>query len=313
VSFASPAWLAALVLVPLALIAHLASRARARRYAVRFSAVPTLRLAAEAEPSWRRHLPALLLLAALGVLALALARPQTTVRVPIGGAAVVLVTDHSGSMVANDVAPTRLGAVQTAARTFIGQLPPAARVGVVTFSTGVSAVQPPSTDHARAVATIDAQSANGATDTGDALTQAIDQLHQYAPHSPSAVVLLSDGAWNTGQDPVTVATQTSSRPIPIYTVALGTPDATIPSPDGFGPPVAVPPDPQTLARISQVSHGQAFSAQDEARLNSIYKQLGAQLATTRHARDVTALVAGGGLLLLLAAGVLSLAMSGRLP
>jgi Ca-activated chloride channel homolog len=313
VSFGSPIWLAGLLLVPLALAAYLASRSRAKTYAVRFSAASTLRLAAESVPAWLRHLPAALALVALAALVLALARPHTTVRVPIGGAAVMLVTDHSGSMVANDVQPSRLGAAQAAARTFINQLPGKARVGVVAFSTGVDAVQPPSTDHRQARGVIEAEGANGATDTGDALQLAIDQLHQHAARSPSAIVLLSDGAWNTGRDPVTVATQTSGRRIPIYTVALGTPDATIPNPDGFGPPIAVPPDPQTLSQIADVSRAQAFSAQDAGGLNSIYRHLGSQLASTKQSKEITSLFAVGGLVLLLGAGVASVMASGRLP
>ena len=41
-SFASPAFLAALAIVPLALLAHSMSRRRARRYAVRYPGVATL-------------------------------------------------------------------------------------------------------------------------------------------------------------------------------------------------------------------------------------------------------------------------------
>jgi Ca-activated chloride channel family protein len=313
VSFASPIWLAALVLVPLAVAAYVLSRARARRYAVRFPAISTLRLAAATVPAWRRHVPAALLLAAATALVLALARPHTTVRVPIGRAAVMLVTDHSGSMVADDVAPTRLGAAQAAAHTFISQLPSQTRVGVIAFSTGVDAVQPPSPDHSLSVATIDSENAGGATDTGDALQLALDELHQNAPHSPSAVVLLSDGAWNTGRDPVAVAQQPTGQRIPIYTVALGTADATIPNPGGFGPPTPVPPDPATLARIAQVSHARAFSAGDADRLTSIYRQLGSQLGSVRRSHEVTWIFATAGLLLLAGAGVASMRFGGRLP
>ena len=312
-SFSSPAWLAGLAAVPVALAAYAASRRRARTYAVRFPAVSTLALAAAAVPAWRRHVPAALLLGALTALVLALARPHRTVHVPIGRAEVMLVTDHSGSMVASDVQPTRLAAAQAAARTFISQLPAQARVGVVAFSTGVDAVQPPTSDHGAVQDTIQAEDAVGATDTGDALQLAIDLLHQDAPHSPSAIVLLSDGAWNTGRDPVAVAAQPAGQRIPIYTVALGSADATIPEPGGFGPPIPVPPDPQSLARISQVSHARSFSAQDEGRLTSIYRQLGAQLGSRAQTREITSLFAVAGGILLAGAGLASLRLGGRLP
>ena len=313
-TFASPLWLFALLLVPVALAAYLASRARRRRYAVRFPAVSTLSLAALAVPAWRRHLPAALLLGAIGALAFALARPHTTIRVPIGRAAVMLVTDHSGSMVAEDVAPTRLGAAQHAAHVFISQLPSQARVGVVAFSTGVDAVQPPTSDHSQAQAVIDAESAGGATDTGDALQEAIDLLRQSAPHSPSAVILMSDGAWNTGRDPITVAQQSSGgQRIPIYTVALGTADATIPNPLGIGPPTPVPPDPADLARIAAASRGQAFNAGDADHLTSIYRQLGSQLGSVRRSHEITWEFAAAGLVLMAGAGVAAMRFGGRLP
>src|SRR5690349_12269094 len=121
--FASPLWLLALLLVPLVAWAYARSRARARRYAVRFPAVASLKLAAGTVPAWRRHLPAVLALAALTALALAVARPTATARVPVERASIMLVTDHSGSMQATDVQPTRLEAATAAANQFIDKVP----------------------------------------------------------------------------------------------------------------------------------------------------------------------------------------------
>ena len=145
-SFATPAWLLGLALVPLAIMAYQASRRRGSRYAVRFTAVPALRAAAAAVPAWRRHLPAALALAALAALVLALAKPEKTVAVPIERASIMLVTDHSRSMSATDVEPDRLSAAQRAARTFLNTLPDQVRVGAVAFSDTPDAVQAPSAD-----------------------------------------------------------------------------------------------------------------------------------------------------------------------
>jgi Ca-activated chloride channel homolog len=84
VSFASPLFLLALLLVPLLLLAQYAARRRTKRYAVRFTAVPAVRAAmASSGRNWMRHVPAALLLAAVASLALALAKPQRTVAVPV--------------------------------------------------------------------------------------------------------------------------------------------------------------------------------------------------------------------------------------
>jgi Ca-activated chloride channel family protein len=312
-SFSSPLWLLGLLAVPVIVVAYRLVRRRPHRYEVRFTALPTLRLAAAAAPDWRRHVPSALALAAIAALVIALARPHTTVRVPVEEASVMLVTDHSGSMAATDVAPTRLIAAERAANTFIDQLPSSVRVGAVAFSGAPDGVQSPSSDHQGARQIIDGQVANGATATGDALALAVSLLHHGSKPPPSAIVLLSDGDANAGQNPVVVARQAGADKIPIYTVALGTPGATLPNPDPFAPPADVSPDPQLLAQISQVSGGRTFTAQDADHLSTIYKSLGSQLGSRSAQHDVTASFAIGGLVLLLGAGVVSLGWAGALP
>jgi Ca-activated chloride channel family protein len=109
-SFGAPLWLLTLALVPLAIAAAVRGRRRAKRYAIRFPAMSTLRAAVAAEPSRSRHLPAALALASIALLAVALARPHVTYRAATGSASLMLITDHSGSMAATDVQPTRLAA-----------------------------------------------------------------------------------------------------------------------------------------------------------------------------------------------------------
>jgi Ca-activated chloride channel homolog len=313
-NFASPSWLAALAVVPIVVAGSVAARRRARRYTIRFPATSTLRLAAAGSRSWRRHLPAALALTAIAALALALARPRVSYSAPVDQASVMLVTDHSGSMAATDVKPTRLAAAESAANTFIDQLPASALVGAVAFSSSPDGVQAPSANHALARATIDGQSANGATATGDALELALQLLRGAdTKHPPAAIVLLSDGAANAGVDATTVARTAAHDRIPIDTVALGTPDGTLPNPDPFGAPVAVPPDPQLMQEIAQLSGGRSFNAQDADTLSSIYKQLGRQLGSVTRKRDITTEFAIGGLVFVLLAAATSTRWSGQLP
>jgi Ca-activated chloride channel family protein len=315
-AFASPVWLFALALVPLALLAYVASRRNAKRYAVRFPAVATVRQAAGVVPAWRRHLPAALALAALASLVFALAKPQRSVAVPIERASIMLILDHSRSMLATDVQPDRIGAAQKAARTFIDQLPSAVRLGAVAYSDSPDAVQAPSNDHGQARSIIDGAVADGATATGDALQVAIDALRrdvQKGKRPPQAIVLLSDGKTTVGPDPVPIARVAGQLKIRVYTVALGTRDATVPNPNPFGSPLSVAPDPETLRRISQASGGRAFTAEDDSQLSSIYKTLGSQLGTRKVQKQVTASFAIGGLVLLLGAAAASMRWAGRLP
>ena len=312
-SFAAPLWLAALALAPAALAAHIVARRRAKRYAIRFTAVPTLLLAAGVTPAWRRHLPAALGLAAIAALALALARPHLVYRTSVDEGSVVLVTDHSGSMAATDVQPSRLAAAVRAADTFIDELPSRVQLGAVAFSTSPDGVQAPVADHAAARAIIDGQVANGATATGDALELALQLLHgSDRRHPPSAIVLLSDGAANAGANPVSVAQQAAREKIPIYTVALGTPNGVL-STSPLSPPIPVPPDPQLMAQIAQASGGRAWGAQSAEELSSVYKGLGSKLGTVTRKREATAEFAIGGLVLLAVAAAGSTRWSARLP
>jgi Ca-activated chloride channel homolog len=313
-TFASPLWLAALALIPIAMAASIAARRRAKRYAVRFPAVSTLQLAAGTGGSWRRRLPAALALAAIAALAMALARPHVSYSAPVDEASVMLVTDHSGSMAATDVQPTRLAAAERAADTFIDRLPAKVLVGAVAFSDSPDAVQAPQANHAAARAVIDGQTANGATATGDALELALQLLRGSNPkHPPSAIVLLSDGAANAGADVSTVAREAARDKIPISTVALGTPNGVLQTGDPFQPSVAVPPDPQLMQQIAELSGGRFFNAQSADQLSSIYKGLADKLGTVTRKREVTVAFAIGGLAFLLLAAATSTRWSARLP
>jgi Ca-activated chloride channel family protein len=317
VSLASPMWLLALLVIPAALLIQHAMRRRARRYAVRFTALPALKLAAATSGSlpWRRFVPPLLASLAVAALVVALAKPERTVAVPVERASIVLVTDHSRSMLATDVEPNRLRAAQSAARTFLDQIPGPVRVGAVAFSDSPDAVQSPSANHDDARRVVDNQVADGGTATGDALQVAISTLQQQKANGqkvPSAIVLLSDGKTTIGRDPVGVAREAGRLKIPIYTVALGTDDALVPNP-GLGPPLPAPPDPETLRSIAEASNGRAFRAEDEGALKSIYKTLGSQLGTKDQKRQVTSAFVVAGLLLLAGAGLASVRFGSRLP
>src|SRR3954462_2963720 len=115
ITFASPIALLGLALFPIALLLQRLFRRRAQRSAVRYTGVGTLREVLGTAPLSRRHLPAALRLLAVACLILALAKTDRTVAVPAEQASVVLVTDHSRSIMATDVSPTRLEAARAAA------------------------------------------------------------------------------------------------------------------------------------------------------------------------------------------------------
>ena len=311
-SFAAPAFLAALALVPLVLLAHTALRRRARRYAVRFPGVPTLAPLLPSVSPWRRRVPLALFLAALAALAFALARPHRTVAVPREQTAVVLVNDVSRSMLATDVDPSRMEAARDAALRFLAQVPDGALVGAVAFSEEPHTIEPPTDDKDEIEAMIEGLSADGGTATGDALAAALALVDgRGEDRVPAAIMMLSDGKATTGRDPLPVARAARRLNIPIHTVALGTKGAVIEVPGGGLLPV--PPDPETMRRIADLSGGRSFEVADADQLGSIYEQLGSRVATKKERREVTSAFAAGGVVLLLAAAAFGLRATARLP
>ncbi|MDX6689782.1 MAG: Ca-activated chloride channel [Solirubrobacteraceae bacterium] len=318
-SFAAPLALLALLAVPAAIAAHVLAQRRRRRYPVRYTALATLASVLPREPQWRRHAPVALFSLALAALALALARPQHTIAVPVERASVVLVTDVSRSMSAQDVNPTRLDAARNAAERFLDRVPGQLRVGLVSFSETAQTLQIPTTDHGQVRSALKTMEPIAGTSTGAGLNAALDALGVRNASSgrnpPSAIVLLSDGKANDGNAADLAAAEAKRLHVPIYTVALGTPDGTIelPSPGGGTQTVMVPPDPEALQRIAQESGGLSFRAQDSDELDAVYGRLGSQIGTKPDKAEITSTFAGIALLLLGAAVAGSLRWNGRLP
>ena len=243
-----------------------------RRRRVALAAPPPAALLA------RRRSPALVL---------ALAKPQTTVAVPVEQASVMLVTDHSRSMLADDVAPTRLAAAQQAARDFLDKVPErgARRRGRV-LRRARRGRRRRRTDRDDVRPIVDGLVADGGTATGDALQS------RSTPWTTRASAARAARPRRSSCSPT--ARRRRARPgrgrprgrqarIPIYTVALGTPDATVPG--GFGGRCRCRPTPRRCARSPRSPAARAFTAEDADALPSIYKTLGSQLARSRRSAD----------------------------
>jgi Ca-activated chloride channel homolog len=320
VSFAAPLVLLALVAVPLLALWYLLSERRRRAGAALFAAPALQPSVAPRRPGWRRHAPFLVVALALAALIVAAARPERTVAVPVERASIMLATDVSGSMTATDVKPNRLTAAKRAAFQFLSTVPKQVNVGVMAFNQVPQVLQSPTQDRAAVSAAIQRMSVHGGTATGEAINTATTILNRTAPgqkRPPAAIVLLSDGASTSGRDPVSAAQAAGKAKIPIYTVALGTPQGTIQvkRPQRLGGGVTtqrVPPDPRSLAEIARASGGEAFTAETAGGLKAVYHRLGSQLGKKKEKRQVTSAVAGGGLLLLVGGAALSLGFFGRI-
>jgi Ca-activated chloride channel homolog len=318
-SFQSPIYLLALLLVPLSAAVYAFADRRRRAGAARFASPLLMPSVAPAGPGFRRHLPLVFYAVALAAVALALARPEATVAVPEERAAVVLTTDISGSMEARDVRPSRMTAVRRAALDFLDDAPEDLRIGAVAFNHAVRRIEPPRADREDTRALIQQLTPSGGTATGEGLAAAIGQLSRRGARDrerpPAAVILLSDGTSTHGRSPVSVAREAARLRIPIYTVAFGTDRGTIEvrGRDGGTVTRRVPPDREAMRRVATISGARTFNANAGAELATVYERLGSQVATREERREVTAAFVGGAAAFLLIGGVMSLRWFGRLP
>lgn len=310
-SFAAPLMLLGLLGVAAAVGFYAAARGSSRRERDAFVSGPLLPSVLPHPPGLRRHLPPALYAISAAVLVVALAKPQTTIAVPIEQATVMLVTDHSRSMQAVDVQPTRLEAARRAASKFLDEVPKSVRVGSVAFNQRARMLQLPTTDRGAVRAGLNGLQAFGGTAVGEGLALALAAAKRPASVGgkppPAAIILLTDGRSSNGRNPLTVARAAKQAGVPIHTVGLGTASGTLVN----GKTATA--DESALQSIAELSGGDYSTAADAGELQSVYKQLGSRVTTRHKKHDVTASFAGGGLLLLLAGGALSLFTFGRLP
>ena len=319
-SFATPFVLWGLLLIPLGLIAYWLVQRRRIKYAARFTNLDLLVNVVDASPGRRRHLPALLVLAALAALIVAMARPQKVVAVPREDATVVLTMDSSASMKATDVAPSRLDAAKSAATTFLDDVPDRFRVGLVSFSSAVRVLEEPTDDRDAVRSSLDSIQGDIGTALGDAIEASVALADDHAEDNVGekplfAVLLLSDGANTTGSEPLAVVDEAKEAGVPIYTIALGTPSGTVDVTDDYGQTqtVNVPPDPTTLRQIAEQTGGRFFEAPTEADLKAVYDEIGSQVSWEDDERELTAAFAAGGAVFLLIGASLSALWFGRIP
>ena len=311
----SPLWL--LLLIPVALLAvtYVLQQRRRSRYAVRFASLPMLQRLAPSRPGWRRHAPAVLMLLAFGLLALATARPEMDVRVPRENATVIVTVDVSTSMKATDVAPNRLDAAAAAARRFVQDLPEGFNVGIVTFSGRTAIRATPTADRETALAALEDLTLAGRTAIGEGVFTSLDAIRDRARLSgeekvPAHVVLLSDGTNTTGRTPEEAAQAAREAGVPVSTIAYGTPDGVV---ETQGQLVGVPVDEETLATLAEETDGSAYTAQSSDELNEVYDDIQSSIGWRTEAREVTPYVTAIALCLALLAAALSLRWFTRIP
>jgi Ca-activated chloride channel family protein len=175
VDFLWPTFLWLLLLVPLLAGLYVWLLQRRKQGALRYGNMGVLKQAI-GPANWRRHLPPALMLAALTLLLLAVARPSAMVSLPSNRATVMMAMDVSGSMRASDIKPSRIEASQKAAKEYIAGQPKDVVIGMVAFAGAAFVVQNPTTDRAALLAAIDNFELQRQTAVGNGLLVSLQTL-----------------------------------------------------------------------------------------------------------------------------------------
>lgn len=334
-TFAAPAMALIGLAAPLLLLAVWLAARRRRRAVIQVSSVGLVRTAIGGTP-WRRRIPAALLALALAVAAIAAARPQASVAVPVGSTRILFAVDVSSSMCTTDVPPNRLVAAQEAATKFIEDQPAGATIGLVTFAGTAGVLVPPTTDKSTLLDAVAALTTSRGTAIGQAILTAIDAIAEIDPSVPptgvevapaadvalaaDAIVLLTDGSNSQGVDPLTAAEEAAARGVPVFTIGFGTeesaPSVCDPSQvesgrGGFGGGRSggrggQTIDEDTLREVADITRGEYFRAENADQLQAVLADLPASFATVQEMADLAAGFAAVAALLAAAAVGLAL-------
>lgn len=288
ITFAYPWVLYLLIVIPL-LTAWYILRRNKRNPEIRFSGIEFFKQRKSTFRLWFMHLIFALRMIVLGLIILALARPQSSNKLEnqtIEGIDIVFSLDISGSMLAEDFKPNRLEAAKAVAMDFLS-LRPNDRIGLVVFSGESFTLTPLTSDHVvvqQMLSSVQTGMVEDGTAIGDGLATAINRLRESQAIS-KVIILLTDGINNMGViDPLTAAGIAAQYNIRLYTIGMGS-KGLVPYPfqTPFGKQyqnVEIPVDEKLLQQMAQTTGGQYFWAENKTKLEEIYREID-QLEKTR--------------------------------
>ena len=228
---------------------------------------------AKTPPAWLMLAWALLVLALAGPRWVGEARPLAH-----EGHNIMLALDISGSMAITDMninhrPIARIQVVKHTAKMFVRERI-GDKVGLLLFGTRAYLQTPLTNDRHSVIMRIDDASvglAGQSTSLGDPIALAIKHL-QHTPKQGRLIILLTDGASNSGTlPPLKAAELARAEGIKIHTIGLGSASTKDAISGLYYPPAAgLDLDETTLKTIASTTGGEYFRATDHASLQAIY-------------------------------------------
>jgi Ca-activated chloride channel family protein len=341
-----PDFLFLLAFIPL-IIAIYVFIVRRARFTVRYSSLSFVWDAASRHSWWKRHLSFMLFLLALTSLMIASGRPVTYQGVLSGQTTIILALDVSRSMCFRDIPPNRLTVAKMVARSFVHQQVLGTQIGLVAFSGFAELAQEPTTDPVLLENAINNLTTSTQTAIGSAILRSLDAIaevdkrvkpstevdslpassskyHLQLPLAkenfvPHIIVLLTDGASNTGPPPLSAAQQAQERGVRIYTIGFGTTKnmimdcwssldeapLAVPGPGSPLGGIGSGPEEAVLKEIAEMTGGTYYSATSAPELQLVFQTLHHYIATTNTTIEISVLFAAMGALMGITAVILA--------
>lgn len=344
-----PNFILLLACIPVLIVLYIWMLRGRKRFTARYSSLVLVDDAIRSRSLLRKHLTFVLFVGALASLILALARPVTAEAVFSRRTTIILTLDISRSMCMRDIEPNRMEAARAAALSFIRQPVLGTQVGVVAFAGFAELAQEPTTNLALLESALLSLTTATATAIGSAILRALDAIAEVDPHvapseeipSPSAparspqispqtpraepvshiIVLLTDGASNTGPSPLEAARQAAERGVRIFPIGFGTTNSAIMDCWNLSEPASLSgpgfesgagstgfgngPDEATLKEIADMTGGEFYSATSAAELQLVFQKLHQSIALANQSVEVSVFFAASGIVLAMVALILA--------
>ena len=230
-TFGSPLWLWGLLALPVFAALYVWSHFRGRGLIAKVVAPRLREQLAGSVSAVRRIVRAALIILTLGLVLVALAQPRygfTQQEVKQKGRDIIVAVDTSKSMLATDVAPTRLARAKLLTQDLV-RLLKGDRVGLIAFAGSAFLQAPLTLDYTAVVNALDELDTNvipkGGTDIAAAI-QTAEEAFGKAEGQTRALVLLTDGE-ELDQDGVAAAKKAAEQGIRIFTVGIGSPEGSL--------------------------------------------------------------------------------------
>lgn len=306
-TFANPAYFLLLLLLIPWIVWYFLFRSKSESH-IQWASTEALR---RVPHTWRTrlvHLPFFLRTVLYVLAVIILARPQTGSSWRTGqteGIDIMMALDISTSMATPDISPNRITAARDVALDFINNRPND-NIGLTLFGGEAFTQCPLTTDHATLMQSFKGANCNlqndGIIQPGTAIGMGIASAVSHLENSPSkskVVILLTDGANNTGEiSPLMATDMAKNLGIRIYTILLGSnskvnvPVAQLPNGEVYTQQVDDTTDSSTLKQIANETGGIFYHASSRSSLKQVYDDIDklekTKLKVNQHSRHYEA-------------------------